>query len=179
MKIKLHNQLIKNCKKHEQNEHGFTLIELLIVIIILGILTAVALPSLLSQDAKAKQSEAKQNLILVNKAQNSYRTEKNSFATSFDALAIGTIAGGTTGTTTNFSYTLAASNDTATIIARPKDIILKGYSGGSIYYSNSASQSVIGTILCEVQAPGTTAPDPTTFTANSVTCTGSQINLSI
>ncbi|WP_310430170.1 type IV pilin-like G/H family protein, partial [Chamaesiphon sp. VAR_48_metabat_135_sub] len=100
-------------------------------------------------------------------------------STSFDALALGTIAGGTAGTTTNFSYTLAAGNDTATIIARPNDIILKGYSGGSIYYSNPASQSVIGTILCEVSLPGTTAPAPTTFTTNSVTCTGSQINLSI
>ncbi len=179
MRTEIQSKLIQYHKNYEQSEQGFTLIELLVVVLIVGILAAVALPNFLSQDVKAKQSEAKQNLTLVNKAQNYYRTEKSTFATSFDVLAIGTITGGTTGATNNFSYTLAASNDTATIIARPNDAILKGYSGGSIYYNNSASQSVIGTILCEVKSPGTTAPAPTTFAANSVTCTGLQTNLSI
>jgi prepilin-type N-terminal cleavage/methylation domain-containing protein len=42
-----------------QSESGFTLVELLVVIIIVGILSAIALPSFLNQANKAKQSEAK------------------------------------------------------------------------------------------------------------------------
>lgn len=38
---------------------GFMLIELLIVIIVAGVLAAIALPSFLNQAGKAKQSEAK------------------------------------------------------------------------------------------------------------------------
>lgn len=40
-------------------QQGFTLVELMIVIVIVGILSAVALPNFLSQTSKAKATEAK------------------------------------------------------------------------------------------------------------------------
>ncbi|EAU74356.1 type IV pilin protein [Synechococcus sp. RS9916] len=43
-------------------EKGFTLVELMIVIVIVGILSAVALPNFLSQTTKAKVSEASAKL---------------------------------------------------------------------------------------------------------------------
>jgi prepilin-type N-terminal cleavage/methylation domain-containing protein len=48
---------------------GFTLVELLVSIIIVGLLAAIALPSFLSQEAKARGSEAKAHLGMINRSQ--------------------------------------------------------------------------------------------------------------
>ncbi|HBB34438.1 MAG TPA: hypothetical protein DC064_22270, partial [Cyanobacteria bacterium UBA9273] len=68
MKIELKAKYLQYLNQKKQDE-GFTLIELLVVIIIIGILSAIALPSFLNQANKAKESEAKQYTGSMNRAQ--------------------------------------------------------------------------------------------------------------
>ena len=72
-----------------KNNQGFTLIELLVVIIIIGILSAIALPSFLGQAAKARQSEAKLTVSSGLKAQNVYYLENQSFTGDWGEMGIG------------------------------------------------------------------------------------------
>src|SRR3990170_2759536 len=73
--------LIKIDKKN-----GYTLIELMIVLAIIGILAAIAIPNFIQLQAKAKQSEAKSNLSSIFIGQSSYFTEYNKFCTTFPLL---------------------------------------------------------------------------------------------
>lgn len=66
--------------RNKKGEKGFTLIELLVVVIIIGVLAAVALPNLLGQVGKARESEAKNIIGALNRAQQSRFVERGSFA---------------------------------------------------------------------------------------------------
>src|SRR5512134_2969516 len=68
-----------------RNRKGFTLIELMIVVAIIGILAAIAIPNFLKFQAKSKQSEAKTNLKAVLTAETSYFGEYNTYE-DFDAV---------------------------------------------------------------------------------------------
>ena len=166
MKPELQAKFLQHLNR-KQSDKGFTLIELLVVIIIIGILAAIALPTFLNQTAKGKQSEAKNTVSAVNKAQVAYRTEQQAFAADMNTLALGLPT-----VTTNYSYTIATTgNDSATITATAKDTGLKAYSGADFRYVNSNNESAIATGICEANAPGTTAAVAPTYTATgSVTC---------
>jgi len=67
--------------KRLKKQLGFTLIELMIVVAIIGILAAIAIPNFLRFQAKAKQSEAKVMLSGIYTAETSYFAENNTYHT--------------------------------------------------------------------------------------------------
>ena len=62
------------------NKKGFTLIELMIVVAIIGILAAIAIPNFLKFQAKSKQSEARTNLKAIFTAETAWFGEANAYS---------------------------------------------------------------------------------------------------
>ena len=59
------------------NQKGFTLIELMVVVVIIGILAAIALPNFLSMQDRAKESEVKANVHTLQLAVEDFKTQNN------------------------------------------------------------------------------------------------------
>ena len=92
---------------------GFTLIELMIVVAIIGILAAIAIPNFLTYQAKAKQSEAKNNLSAIFLAEVSYFGEHDVYCTTFGQT--GWVSGGIT----RYEYFLSATETAGSVSGLP------------------------------------------------------------
>ncbi|BAY37141.1 general secretion pathway protein H [Nostoc sp. NIES-2111] len=142
---------LSNRKKRE--EEGFTLIELLVVVIIIGVLAAIALPSLLGQVNKAKQAEAKNNVGTINRAQQAFYLEYQGFAKDMSTLQVGVKS-----QTENFFYSVVTEGTTqyGLVYATAYKNALKSYYGavGTIKGDGATSEALTVAIACE-------SPDPT------------------
>lgn len=152
MKTEFQAKFLQHLVQKQQNK-GFTLIELLVVIIIIGILSAIALPSFLNQANKAKQSEARQYVGSLNRAQQSYFLEKNVFASSSD---FGTLGLGIATQTQNYTYTINGGGAASTAVtnqaqqAAGASSPLKAYIGAvQVGQVAATSEATSLSVLCE------------------------------
>ena len=170
MKTELKAKFIQQILSKKKDNEGFTLIELLVVIIIIGILSAIALPSFINQAAKAKQTEAKTTISAFNRAQQTQRIENGSFSSSLTTLSIGLNAT----STANYDYAQSAGGavTSVTITASAKDFgALRGYSGGVFIASTGDAPSII----CQTTAVQGAVTAPTAPTSATACASGQEI----
>ena len=71
---------------HDRSQQGFTLIELMIVVVIIGILAALAVPKFNQVTTTAKEAEAASILKQIYTLQERYKQRHDTFATTFADL---------------------------------------------------------------------------------------------
>ena len=146
-------------KKLLKSNSGFTLVELMVVVAIIGILSAIAVPNFKKYQAKSKQSEAKIQLAAVYSAEvgtsadwDTYATcltlmgyERPprgyygvGFATGFDALTVSTF----TGCNASASLVILPNAQLAAILANKGTSISRASTAGQNTFTASAEGSI-------------------------------------
>ena len=145
-------------------QKGFSLIELLIVVAIILIIAAIAIPNLLRAKIAANQASAVGSLRTLNTACIAYSTSYGQYPAALTNL--GPIASGGTATSTSadlidsvlaagsksgytFIYTAGASNQSYTITATP---ITAATTGQSMYFTDQS-----GVIRVDTSGAGASA----------------------
>lgn len=139
------------------------------LIVLLGIISAIALPNFLSSANKAKQAEAKQNVSAMVRAQQAYYLEKGRFSKSLEDLGVGIKP-----ETVNYRYQIVPQAGTKSVMttAQAKSSTLKSYTGAVFAIQKHGELLAIAGI-CETTSATTIPPAMPTLNAsrvNSVKC---------
>jgi type IV pilus assembly protein PilA len=151
---------VKPNLKKQKNSKGFTLIELLVVVIIIGILSAIALPNFLAHTGKARETEAKNSLSSIGTAQQAYFFEHGIFADGLAKLDVSFQRNYYNYPAPIVVSANAVKHQAISNSPDPKATYTRNY-GLGVYYDNSNKFSVI---LCQSLTPGEDAEAPNTST---------------
>jgi prepilin-type N-terminal cleavage/methylation domain-containing protein len=124
------------------NRKGFTLIELLIVVVIIGLLAAIAIPKFSATKDKAKMAAVRSDLRNTMTAEEAYLAEYSTYgdlsqlqAASNFVLTVGNTGAVSPGAS---GYTAGISNTTIT----------SGFTQCSVTYGGGATAGIDGVIVC-------------------------------
>ncbi len=117
-----------------QKESGFTLIEVMMVVMILGIVSAIAVPNFLRYQAKARQAEARQNLGGIFVAEIAYFGELSRYGT-FNQIGFSVA-----GASNRYTYRSGIGGDNIQSSIPPGvGVVAEGTCGGVIPASQNTS----------------------------------------
>jgi type IV pilus assembly protein PilA len=111
----------------QTSEEGFTLIELMIVVVIIGILAAVAIPVFTNQQKSAADAALKTDMRTVVLAQNTYMTKNPSSIGTIDIIQLNKLV-----------PVLSDSTVSATWVTSNKGFCVVGYNKGGSYDGNAS-----------------------------------------
>lgn len=150
---------------------GFSLVELMVVVAIIGILAAIAIPSVGKYMAKARQTEAKTNLSSVYTAEKAFFAEYNSYSARFES--IGYSPEGQLRYNVGFTAAFDPPPGTGYIVpaGAAADFAVLGYcgAGGAIVNKCTTLLGATGLAPTAIAAAACTAPVNTS--AHGATCT--------
>ena len=98
-------------------QNGFSLIELLVVMLIIGVLAAIALPAFLNQEQKGHDADAKSNARNLVSLVDACYTSKNDYSQCSDMAGLGGNIGIPYGPNPGEAEVTASTNDSYTVTA--------------------------------------------------------------
>jgi type II secretion system protein G len=144
----------------KRNRKGFTLIELLIVVAIIGIIVAIAIPNLLNAIQRAKQKRTMGDMRSIGTAAEAYSIDYNAYPPSA-AGSIPVLYGGIT-YPTDFSHTVGSKLQTYVSPTYIRVMPLKDGWGNAIIYTTNASNQDYGIVSAAkdgaLASPATSGP---------------------
>lgn len=160
--------------KFDRSRRAFSLVEILFAVIIIGVLTAVAIPSLFSQKGKADDSNAKQTIRTVQQLVRSAQDDSGSFITDASGSLSGYLTtiekdikfvnGSTNAIVNGNTRTVSVSDPAADIVY----IVAQGGKNGSGDTYNCFGMYIDGT--------GSTATKYYRYTKGKNSCQASQVS---
>ena len=148
------------CGEEALVRRGFTLVEIMIVVAIIGLLAAIAIPNFIKFQAKSKQSEAKTNLKGIFTVEKAFFSERDSYENF-------TGAGFTVERGNRYCYTIAdpiVESQARTAIQAPTPTSPTGFDQIQVDCFRIAGGSCTATTLGVPIAGGTSPYVPSTIT---------------